>query len=104
VYSIRLADHLAQNQDDEEDEKQHGGYEQEPQTRIVRSLIDHDAGHVFYFLQWRRMLGDRWFKDLSITGVTYFSLSRLLPALWTEERVLAERNSTGGTTASDFGI
>ena len=48
-------------------------------------------------------LAGRWFKELSITDVTGLGLSDFLAALWTEHRALAQRDSTSGTAASDFG-
>src|ERR1051326_1221091 len=50
VYSIRLADDFAENQEHEEDDEHAGGDENEAETRVVRCLIDHDAGDVTDFL------------------------------------------------------
>src|ERR1044072_7427453 len=49
VYSIRLADDFAENQEHEEDDEHAGGDENEAETRVVRCLIDHDAGGVTGF-------------------------------------------------------
>ena len=49
MYSIRLADHFAGNQQHEEQHEYDGRDENEAETRIVRRLIDHNAGDVADF-------------------------------------------------------
>src|ERR1044072_3790592 len=49
VYPIRLAEDFAENQEHEEDDEHAGGDENEAETRVVRCLIDHDAGGVTGF-------------------------------------------------------
>jgi hypothetical protein len=48
VYSIRLADHFAENEQDEKEYEDYGGNQKEAQTRIVSGLIDHYTRDVLY--------------------------------------------------------
>ncbi|HKV36935.1 MAG TPA: hypothetical protein VJP89_21520 [Pyrinomonadaceae bacterium] len=100
MYSIRLADHLAENQQDEKQHKQHGGNQQEAQTRIGRSLIDHDVGNVSdLFDPFLDVFSDAGFGGCSWSKSVTDLIVDLLPALRTKGRVVAERDTTVRATA-----
>src|SRR5690349_21099370 len=116
VYSIRLADHLADNQQHEEQHKQHGRDEYEAQARIVRGLIDHNARDVANVFQASSYTGGmrsgrqvvkRSFRDsgagrFAVGKLGNFVVAERLPALRTKHRGLAERDSTVMTASGDF--
>src|ERR1041385_4662802 len=111
VYSIRLADHLAENEQHEEYYEQHTRNENEAQAGIVGRLIDHDARNVTNLFdsfadvvsQPRRLCSGRYrwrrtFRNI----INNLIVTELMTTLWTKQRGLAERDSAVRTTSGEF--